>query len=394
MKEEAPSQVLVCVREVAALAEYRRVLAGGGLEVAGHLFESPDPSELEPYQLILIGGFGRDGEALSLCRRLRCRLDDRFIPILFITDDPSATMRLAALEAGADTYLFSPFASGELMAQVDAFFRIKEIHDRLVEKTAEVHRINRKLQQAYQQIDQELALAQRIQSSFLPRTLPQVPRSRFAVHYLLKDRVGGDFYDVFRLDEHHVGFYVADAMGHGVPASLLTIFVKKGVRTKEVQGKTYRLIPPDEVLGGLNHDLIEQRLSENPFITMVYGLFNHRDYTLTFARAGHPYPLYIPRQGDLQLWRQEGLLLGVVDARFPASTYAVEPGDKILLYSDGIDSAVQEGCEPGIESLLACAEHHRALPVAEFVPRLARDLFGANAQPDDLTLLGLEVSES
>jgi sigma-B regulation protein RsbU (phosphoserine phosphatase) len=126
----------------------------------------------------------------------------------------------------------------------------------------------------------------------------------------------------------------------------------------------------------------------------VYGLFNHRDYTLTFARAGHPYPLYIPRQGDLQLWRQEGLLLGVVDARFPASTYAVEPGDKILLYSDGIDSAVQEGCEPGIESLLACAEHHRALPVAEFVPRLARDLFGANAQPDDLTLLGLEVSES
>src|SRR5207237_29730 len=81
---------------------------------------------------------------------------------------------------------------------------------------------NKRLQTAYQQIDLELELARHIQESFLPRTLPELPQVRFAVKYRPCERVGGDFYDVFRLDEKHLGFYVADAMGHGVPASLPT----------------------------------------------------------------------------------------------------------------------------------------------------------------------------
>ena len=90
--------------------------------------------------------------------------------------------------------------------------RIKEMHDRLTEKTAEVLHVNKRLQQAYQQIDDELELARRLQLSFLPQSLPEVPRARFAVKYQLCGRVGGDFYDAFRLDEHHAGFYVADAL--------------------------------------------------------------------------------------------------------------------------------------------------------------------------------------
>src|SRR5207342_902861 len=117
-----------------------------------------------------------------------------------------------------------------------------------------------------------------------PHSLPEVPQARFAVHYRPCGRVGGDFYDVFRLDERHLGFYVADAMGHGIPASLLTIFVKKGVRAKEITGQTYRLVPPAEVLQRLNRDLIEQALADMPFITMVYALFDHAEGTLRFSR--------------------------------------------------------------------------------------------------------------
>src|SRR5262249_48338759 len=189
------------------------------------------------------------------------------------------------------------------------------------------------------------------------------------------------------------GFYVADAMGHGVPASLLTIFVKKGVKPKEVFGQQYRLVPPEEVLGRLNRDLIDQNLREHPFITMVYALFNHLDGTIQFARAGHPYPLLVPRLGDLQLWRQEGLLLGIQEATFPCSTHRLEVGDKLLFYSDGVDNAAFPGHEAGVDSLLACAERHRGLPVQDFVARLARDLFGPGAGPDDLTLLALERSD-
>jgi sigma-B regulation protein RsbU (phosphoserine phosphatase) len=391
MNADGLPNILVCANQATALAELRHALAVGGYEVGGHLLGTPDPDDLAPFHLLVVEGSGAGDPALELCRRLRGRLEDGLVPILFVTDDRGSGIRLAGLEAGADACLHRPLAPGELLAQVRALLRLKEAHDRLAVKSAEMHRINRRLQQLHQQIDHELELAQRIQSSFLPQALPQVPHTRFAVHYLPRERVGGDFYDLFRLDEKHVGLYVADAMGHGVPASLLTIFIKKGVRAKEVFGQQYRLVPPDEVLARLNRELIEQKLSDTPFITMAYGLYNHQDGTLCFARAGHPYPLFVPREGELQFWRQEGLLLGVVDASFPAQTYRLRPGDKVLLYSDGIDSAAFEGQPAGMDSLLACAIRHRDLPVQEFLDRLSRDLFGAAAQPDDLTLLGLEA---
>jgi serine phosphatase RsbU (regulator of sigma subunit) len=392
MHPHGTPRILVCASQPDSLGDLRRLLAPVSSDIGGHLFGSPDPADLAVYHLIVIDGGRNTTEPLNLCRRFRTGLDEGFVPILFTTDDPSPTARLASFEAGADTYLLRPFVGEEMLAQARAFLRLKDTHDRLAERTLELHRVNKRLQDAYQQIDQELELAQRLQASFLPQSLPEIPHSRFAVHYLLCGRVGGDFYDVFRLDENHVGFYVADAMGHGVPASLLTIFVKKGVRAKEVFGKQYRLVPPDEVLGRLNKELIDQHLSESPFITMVYGLFNHKDGVLNVARAGHPYPLYIPAGGEPELWRQEGLLLGVIDAKFPPRTHNLKPGDKVLVYSDGIDNAVFEGNPPGTDSLMACAARHRELPVDAFVEKVARDLFGGTAPSDDLTLFGLEMT--
>ncbi len=380
--------ILVCAGQPATAAEVRRLLAAEGREAAAHLTGAPDPVDLSAYRLIIVDSGQGDAAALDLCRRLRARLNEDFLPLLALTEDPAT--RLAVLEAGADACLVRPLSPGELLAQVRALLRIKEAHDDLAGRAAGVHRVNTRLRQLHQQLDHELKLAQRIQASLLPQTLPKVPHVRFAVHYVPRDRVGGDFYDAFRLDEKHLGLYVADAMGHGVPASLLTIFVKKGVRAKEVFGQQYRLVPPGEVLHRLNRDLIEQELPENPFITMVYALLNHDDGILQFARAGHPYPLFVPAAGTLELWRQEGLLLGVVDAQFPTGTRRLAPGDKVLLYSDGIDSARFEGQPEGTASLLACAERHRALPVQAFVEAVARDLFGGLTQPDDLTLLGLE----
>lgn len=267
----------------------------------------------------------------------------------------------------------------------------KDAYDRLAAECAELRRLNKRLQQLHQRLDYELQLAQRIQASFLPRSLPEAPHVRFAVHYLPRDRVGGDFYDVFRLDEHHVGLYVADVMGHGVAASLLTIFVKKGIRVKEIFGRDYRLAPPEEVLERLNKDLLDLHVPEQPFITMIYALYNHRDHVFCFARAGHPYPLYIPQAGEPVFWRQEGLLLGVTHATFTAHSYPLNPGDKVLLYSDGVDSGRFEDHSPGAESLLACAKYYRHLPIQKFIDGLAHDLFTSGERPDDVTLLGLEA---
>jgi sigma-B regulation protein RsbU (phosphoserine phosphatase) len=386
----APPRILLCAETPAAVDDARQLLEQAGHAVAFHALAGPDPAETASYQLVLLDGGPDSVRALDFCRRLRARAGDGFMPVLYVTADPAPGARLAALESGADAYLLRPFAPGELLAQARAFLRMREQHDRLAEKTAEIHRINKRLQTAYQQIDMELDLARRIQESFLPQSMPELPEVRFAVKYRPCDRVGGDFYDVFRLDEQHLGFYVADAMGHGVPASLLTIFVKKGVRAKEIFAQQYRLVPPAEVLQRLNRDLIEQQLSENPFITMVYVLFNFRDGTFRFARSGHPYPLYVPHDGEPALWQIEGSLLGVFDTPFRENTQRLRPGDKVLLYTDGMDAASFEKQPVGVNSLLACAARYRGAPVQELVDRLSIELFRQTRQTDDLTVLGIE----
>jgi sigma-B regulation protein RsbU (phosphoserine phosphatase) len=384
-------RILLCAADPREAVDLRVLLEQAGHSVVWHGVNGKEPEELTDSQLVVLDGSQHEEETLAFCRRLRARLIDTFVPILYVTADSQRAARLAGLSEGADTYLLRPFDPIELIGQVGAFLRMKELHNRLAEKSAEVHRINRRLQQAHQQIDQELELARRLQLSLLPQTLPDAPCVRFAVHYRLCGRVGGDFYDAFRLDEKHVGFYVADAMGHGVPASLLTIFVKKGVKPKEVFGQQYRLLPPTEVLQRLNKDLMDQAISESPFITIAYVLYNHHERIVHFARAGHPYPLLIPSDGESRFCQVQGSLLGVFDTVFPGQSQRLRVGDKLLLYSDGIDAAQFCDLPPGAESLRGCAEKHRQLPIDEFVASLARELFGQASPPDDLTLLGMEA---
>lgn len=386
-----PSNILVCADS--SPGEVETILQTAGFATTNHR-NGHEPPALDPFQLILVDG-GADADwALQLCEKLRQRQSDSFVPILYIADDSEPRSRVAGLESGADAYVLRPFEPGELLAQVQTFLRIKARHDVLTEKANEVARVNQRLHQAYHQIDMELELARRIQESFLPQKLPNVKEVQIGVRCRPCGRVGGDFYDVFRLDEQHLGFYVADAMGHGVPASLLTIFVKTAVKSKEIQNQTYRLVPPNEVLQRLNRQLIDQALADQPFVTMVYGLFNFRTGQFQFSRAGHPYPLYLPKEGPAQLWQLEGSLLGVFDVQFQLQSRQLHPGDKLFFYTDGMDAAGFDQSPVGIPSLLAGIERYRDLPVDEMVERLSRELFGQTKQTDDLTLFGMEFVQA
>src|SRR5262249_7570073 len=101
-------------------------------------------------------------------------------------------------------------------------------------------------------VDEEMRLAARLQQDFLPKSLPQVGRVHFNALFRPVGYVSGDLYDVMRLDEANVGFYMADAVGHGMPAALLTMFVKNALITKQIQPGGYRLIPPGEAMARLN----------------------------------------------------------------------------------------------------------------------------------------------
>jgi phosphoserine phosphatase RsbU/P len=387
MESSMPVAVALCA-EPSSGSELRAALAEAGFNVALHRLQTESRNGAH---LIVIDGAVETDAALQLCQRLHYQAHDAFVPIVFVTPADPSDPRRAALECGAAAVVSRPFQAADLVAPVEALLRIKERHDQLAVKASEAQRNNQRLQTAHHQIDQELELARRIQESLLPQTLPQVPRVHLAARYRPCGRVGGDFYDVFRLDEDHLGFYVADAMGHGVPASLLTVFVKTSVQTKDITGQQYRLVPPGEVLERLNRAMIKQALSDSPFITMAYVLLNCRTGALQFARAGHPYPLYVPREGPPTLWQIEGSLLGVFDARYRMQAHQLQSGDKVLLYTDGMDGASFGTRAVGQASLLAAADEYRRLPIDEMIDRLAADLFNQTRQSDDLSIVGLEM---
>jgi sigma-B regulation protein RsbU (phosphoserine phosphatase) len=254
----------------------------------------------------------------------------------------------------------------------------------------------RRLRTYTKHLDEQLRLAQRLQMDFLPRTMPVVASARFAARLEPAAWVAGDFYDIFRLDERHVAFYVADAIGHGIPAALLTVFVKKSLQAKRIEGKRYELVAPDEALRLLNLDLLGARLQETPFITMVYGLYNEETRECVYAVGGHPRPLLLGRGGALEELQGEGPLLGIFrDARFDLSRRRLAPGQRLLLYTDGAER-VDPPCTSNPERLFEVIRASALLPIEAMLDAVldtVRAATGGSHLADDVTLLALELDE-
>jgi sigma-B regulation protein RsbU (phosphoserine phosphatase) len=250
----------------------------------------------------------------------------------------------------------------------------------------------------FHQIDEELRLAARLQQDFLPKSLPSVGRVDFHALFRPAGYVSGDFYDVIRLDENHVGFYIADAVGHGVPAALLTMFIKHALCTKVIAGDSYRLLQPAETLSRLNQKLIEQGLSAATFATAVYGTINVHTLSGTFARAGHPHPLLLRAGGEIESLETEGGLLGIFAGEtFQERSFTLATGDKLLLCTDGADVALGDeevNVATGMQRWQDAVNATRRLPAAALVQYFAAQLDAARGTADakdDLTMLVLEA---
>lgn len=247
-----------------------------------------------------------------------------------------------------------------------------------------------------QRIDEELRLAARLQQDFLPKALPEVGPVRFHTLFRPAGYVSGDLYDVMRLDETRVGFYMADAVGHGVPAALLTMFVRQALVTKEITPGGYRLLPPAESLARLNQTLVDQNLAHATFATALYGVVDVDTLTVTISRAGHPPPMLLRAGGGpVEPLQPDGGLLGV----FPGETYdsataRLAPGDRLFVYTDGIELAF--GGDPFDADRWQHELHvRRSLSSEELLRQFARHIDGQTGSlspKDDLTVIVVEVA--
>lgn len=246
-------------------------------------------------------------------------------------------------------------------------------------------------------LDEEMRLAARLQRDFLPKALPQVGRARFHALYRPAGYVSGDLYDVSRLDEHRVGFYVADAVGHGIPAALLAMFMKTVLMMKEIVGDSYRLLAPSQSVARLNAAMLEQQLANTTFATALVGQIDVRDLRLTFARGGHPNPILLRRNGRVELPSADGCLLGV----FPEESFAdgevlMRAGDRMFVFTDGMEVSLPGNRPADIERICGALAQRAELATPALLEDLSMefDRAGSSLQPqDDVTLIVVEVAE-
>ena len=238
--------------------------------------------------------------------------------------------------------------------------RTEYLNRQIEERTQELRVVNDELMARDADLRYSLRAASRFQTRLLlPHAPPNDwPELLWGVHFAPLDHLGGDYYDIARPDDHHLGFLIADASGHSIAAMMVAIISRAAFA--EVAGTT---VSPGAVLTAMNARL--QGLADERFVTAFYGVLDRRTWVLTYANAGHPYPLHrLAATGDVQPLSAQGFMLGIMPGeQYREKTVQLAPGDKLCFYTDGVVEARNEIGETfGTDRLTGCLVAHGSEP--------------------------------
>ncbi|HEX4580645.1 MAG TPA: PP2C family protein-serine/threonine phosphatase [Acidobacteriaceae bacterium] len=231
-------------------------------------------------------------------------------------------------------------------------------------------------------IQRELEIAQRIQLSILPSAFPHSRSFRVAARYLPMTSVAGDFYDFLLTNDHEAGLLIADVSGHGIPAALIASMVKVAAATQRAEAGR-----PSELLSGINNVLCGNTQSQ--FVTAGYVYLNASLKELRYSAAAHP-PMLLLRNGEITEITENGLMLAAFDfADYTTRTHPIEPGDRLVLYTDGLLEAENvDGEQFGPGRLHARIRETANLSGSEAADQIISSVQGwSSTQNDDLTIL-------
>ncbi|MEM6392281.1 MAG: PP2C family protein-serine/threonine phosphatase [Planctomycetota bacterium] len=342
-------------------------------------------------------------------RELMQELGDRHRPVAWTPTDDASTGQLGqrVRVSGVLIPAFEPTAesAAPVAALLSGIALQTEAIDELSHEVRLMQAHRSGLSSQVNKLDEELRLAAQIQQDFLPKQLPSVNGISFHALYRPASYVSGDLYDVEQLDEHHLGFFIADAVGHGAPAALMTIYIKRSLQTKLIHPdlpRGYKLLEPGDAMARLNRDLLKHQHGKVRFCTAIYGVIDTRTRAVSIARAGHPFPMLLHPDGRTTEISCDGGLLGIFpDEVFETQHFTLDTGDRLLLYSDGFEVAFPTTDETSGQTDKLINENytdelaelrHGPLDTAldDFAAHLDRQTGSLN-QRDDLTVLCLSV---
>jgi len=330
----------------------------------------------KPYpDLILLDVMMPEMDGYEVCGILKSTPEARDIPVIFLTGKTDTDDETKGFEVGAVDYIHKPFSPAVVKARVHTHLVLRESRDQLARQLLD--------------INNELEMAREIQLSILPHEIPKITGMEIAARYIPMSSVAGDFYDFIQIDDKHIGILIADVSGHGLPSALIASMLQVAL-----SGQAGHATEPAKVLLGLNRALCG-KFTQN-FVTATYVYVDLENNQMRYAGAGHP-PMLQWRNstGKTAQILENGLFLGMFgEASYEALEFSLEPGDRYVLYTDGILEATNSAQEQfGADRLMSFIKNHNHLEAEPFSQTLLDDLAGWSnqtvdqGQQDDITLL-------
>jgi serine phosphatase RsbU (regulator of sigma subunit) len=288
--------------------------------------------------------------------------------------------------------------------------RVRNTNQRMI---ADLERKNAELLTAYQKlqaaqselirlnrIEEELAIARKIQGTFLPRQLPQPDGWQAAAYSRSAQNVGGDFYDLIPLADGRLGVVVADACGKGVTAALFVALTRSLLRAASMAPWIFQggmALDSESVLTGAlwmtNDYICREHADSDMFITLFYGVLDPQSGELAYVNAGHNPPLLVSADGERIQETAEGTLpIGIIaSSSYEVARAQIGPGERLVAFSDGITEAMTADGDPfnddRLHAVLRANPAADARALVDTVIGAVDDYAGGAPQADDMTLL-------
>jgi len=317
---------------------------------------------------------GIDG--FEVCRRLKADPATAAIPVIFLSALTDTKDKVQGFQLGAVDYVSKPFQPDEVIARVNTHLTI--------------HRLKREVEKKKDALENELEIVSDVQRRLLPKKVPEIKGLKLAVHYETSLYAGGDYYDIAKMPDNQWGFLVADAEGHSAPAAVMMAMTCALFRS-------YPQPPtePGKLLYFLNEHLC--KVAEPSFVTALYIVYDADRHTLKIARAGHPPPMICRSAGQKAIeYDCSGVFPMGIDPynQVPVTEAELKPGDRILMYTDGVTERFNtDGKTYGEERLLRQLEVNREGHPQELLAAIMQDVNAfANGRPaddDQALLLGI-----
>jgi len=275
--------------------------------------------------------------------------------------------------------------------------------DNLQRTNAELTDLNARISQINAQMVRDLEAAAKVQQSLLPAADVTIPATQVAWRYVPCHSLAGDFLNIFQLDDEHVGLFVVDVSGHGVPSSLMAVTVGRFLTPKVSdqsllvrQGSDGRIVVarPAEVATQLNK-LFQADEFSGLYFTIVYGVLHLPTGRLDYVSGGHPALVHVPAGGSPEFHAVEGFPIAFVpDVDYEQHSLQLAPGDRVYFYSDGVPEAMdKERQQLGDQALSDVLAATRSRPLDESVKGLLQrveDWCQPVGPLDDVSILGIE----